>query len=67
MIKCHLSRLLGEKRMKISDVSRITGISRQALTDLYYERVKGIRFDTLELLCLGLNCQVEDILEVIDE
>lgn len=29
MVKCHLSRLLGERKLKISDVVRDTGINRE--------------------------------------
>ncbi|MEN1613711.1 helix-turn-helix transcriptional regulator [Pseudomonas aeruginosa] len=32
MVKCHLSRLLGERKLKISDVVRDTGINRGTLT-----------------------------------
>lgn len=35
MVKCHLSRLLGERKLKISDVVRDTGINRGTLTRLY--------------------------------
>ncbi|HHL33263.1 MAG TPA: XRE family transcriptional regulator, partial [Desulfobulbaceae bacterium] len=37
MIKCHFSKILGERRMKMSDVIRHTGISRGTITRLYYE------------------------------
>lgn len=37
MIKCHLSRLMGERKLKISDVARETGINRGTITRLYHE------------------------------
>ena len=63
MIKCHLSRLLGEKKLKISDVSRDTGINRGTLSRLYQETAQRIELDVLEKLCVYLNCPVSDILE----
>lgn len=63
-VKSRLPMLLGEKRARISDVCRETGISRTTLTALYYEKGKGIYFDVLVKLCTYFNCNVGDILEV---
>ncbi len=62
-IKIHLGRLLGERKMKMSELSRKTGISKNALSDLYYEKVKAIRFDTLEKICKALGCVVGELIE----
>lgn len=67
MIKCHLSRLMGEKKMSIQDVHKETGISRTTLTDIYHEKVKQMKFDTIEKLCTLFNCTVCDLLELIKE
>ena len=37
MIKCHLSRIMGEKKLKISDVAKDTGINRGTITRLYQD------------------------------
>ena len=66
-IKFHLSKLLGEKRIRAAEVSRKTGITKHALSALYNENVKGIRFDTLNRLCKLLNCQISDLLEYIPD
>lgn len=63
MVKCHLSRLLGEKRLKISDVARDTGINRGTLTRLFHETAERIELDVLGKLCSYLNCQISDLLE----
>ncbi|MSP12826.1 MAG: XRE family transcriptional regulator [Chloroflexi bacterium] len=62
-IKIHLSRLLGERRMTVAELSRHTGISKNALGQLYHETSQGIRFDTLDKICTVLNCSVAEILE----
>jgi putative transcriptional regulator len=62
-IKIHLGRLLGERKMKMSELSRKTGISKNALSDLYYEKVKAIRFDTIEKICKALECTVGELIE----
>ena len=56
MVKCHLSRLLGERKLKISDVVRDTGINRGTLTRLYHETAQRVELD-LETICQYLNCQ----------
>ena len=65
MIKSHFSKILGERRLKISDVARDTGINRGTLTRLYHETVERIDIAALEELCAYLNCQVGDLLEYI--
>ncbi|WP_398312885.1 helix-turn-helix domain-containing protein [Zoogloea sp.] len=63
MIKCHLSRLLGERKLKISDVTRDTGINRGTLTRLYHETAERVELDVLDALCVYLNCGLPDLLE----
>ncbi|MEY9970207.1 putative transcriptional regulator [Lysinibacillus sp. RC46] len=67
MIKVHLSRLLGEKRMKISELAKETGLHRNGLSRLYNEETDGIKFDTLEKVCKALNCEISDLIEIVDE
>ena len=63
MIRCHLSRMMGEEKLKISDLSRKTGIHRNMLSLLYFEKAKRVEFDVLEKLCRHFKCQVGEILE----
>lgn len=63
MIKNNLSRLMGEKRINITQLSKISTISRTTLTSLYFNRTGGIKFDTLDKICKSLNCDVSDMFE----
>lgn len=67
MIKCNLSRLLGERRLKISDVSRDTGINRGTITRLYHETAERIEFEVLDVLCGYLGCSLAELLEYVPE
>jgi len=49
--------------MRMAELSRQTGISKNALSELYYERVKAIRLETLEKICSVLGCTVGDLIE----
>lgn len=65
MIRCHLGRLLGERKLKISDVARDTGINRGTLTRLYQETAERVDLDAIDQLCHYLHVSVSDILEYI--
>lgn len=64
MVRCHLARLMGERKMKIIDVARETGLNRNTITLLYKETAQRIELDALDKLCKLFNCQVGDLLEV---
>ena len=67
MIRIHLGRLLGERKMKMSELSRMTGISNNALSELYHEKTRGIQFDSLDKICKALRCAPGDLLEYVPE
>jgi putative transcriptional regulator len=53
--------------MKMSDVSKETGISKNALSVLYHEKTDRIRFDTIDKICTALHCAVSDLLEYVPD
>jgi putative transcriptional regulator len=63
MIRCHFARLLGERKLKISDVARDTGINRGTLTRLYYETAERVELDVLDKLCDYFGVDLPDLLE----
>ncbi|EGR0517661.1 TPA: helix-turn-helix transcriptional regulator [Vibrio cholerae] len=63
MIRCHLARLMGERKMRISDVMRETGLSRTTVTLLYKETALKVDLAALDKLCDLFNCPLSDILE----
>lgn len=67
MIKCHLSRILGERKQKIAEVSRETGINRNTLHRLYNETATRVELDVIEILCRYLDIQVGELFEVEEE
>jgi putative transcriptional regulator len=63
MIRCHFARLLGERKLKISDVARDTGINRGTLTRLYYETSERIELEVIDQLCDYFGVALSDLLE----
>ena len=66
MIKCQLSKIMGEKRLKIADVARETGLNRGTITRMYNETATRIELDAIETLCRYLNVKIEDLYEFVD-
>ena len=66
MIRCHLSRLMGERKMKIVDVSRETGLHRNTVTLLYRETAARVDLDAIDKLCELFDCEVGELLERVE-
>lgn len=67
MIRCHLSRLMGEHKMKVVDVARETDLHRNTITLLYNETATRVDLETIERLCRLFNCSVSDLFEFIED
>lgn len=65
MIKCHLSRMMGEHKMKIADVARETGLHRSTITLLYNETATRVDLEAIDQLCKLFQCNVADLFEYI--
>jgi len=63
LIRCHLSRMMGERKLKIVDVARETGLHRNTITLLYNETATRIDIETIEALCNLFQCNVGDLFE----
>lgn len=57
---------MGEKRLKIADVARETGINRGTITRLYHETAERVELDVIELLCNYLDCELSDLFEIVE-
>lgn len=67
MIKCHLSKMMGEHKLRITDVARQTGLHRNTITLLYSEQAKRVDLDAMDRLCELFECQVGDLFERVSE
>lgn len=67
MIRIHLSRLMGERKEKLSDLIRSTGLARNTVAGLYRESTARIDLDTLSAICRHYGCAVGDLLEHVED
>jgi len=66
VIKCHLSKLMGERKLKISDVARDTGLHRNTITLLYQETATRVDLEAIDALCRYFDVRVGDVFEFVD-
>jgi putative transcriptional regulator len=67
VIKCHLSRLLGERKLKIADLVRETGINRGTATRLYFETAERVELEVIDKLCKYFQCTISDLFEFLPD
>ncbi len=66
-IRIHISTLLGQRKMTQKELSDLTGIRPNTISNMYYETVKRIEVQHIEALCKALKCSVGEIIEYIEE
>lgn len=67
VIRCHLSRLMGEKKLKVVDVARMTGLHRNTITLLYDETAARVDLETIEKLCDLFKIKVGELFEYVPD
>lgn len=58
-----LDIMLARRKMTARDLAQEIGISETNLSLLRSGKVKGVRFSTLEKLCVALDCGPGDLLD----
>jgi putative transcriptional regulator len=66
MIKCHLSRLMGERKVRVADVAQATGLHRNMLTLLYKEAAQRVELEAIDKLCRYFGVSVGQLFEFVD-
>lgn len=67
MIKIHLSKLLGERRITQAELASKTNIRPATINEMYHELVERINLEHLNSICKVLDIEVEDLLEYIPD
>lgn len=61
----NLDVMMAKRKMRLNELSELTGISIQNLSILKTNKARAMRFTTLNLICQALDCQPGDILEYV--
>jgi len=67
MIKIKLKEICLKLGKNISDIAKDTGINRNTVASFYYNRVDGVKFETVEKICNAYDLELEDLLEMKKE
>lgn len=63
MIRVRLSRLMGDKRINMTQLANATGIARTSIFALYHEKAARIDLVTLDRLCTFFQVEPGDLLQ----
>ncbi len=63
---CQLSTLMGSNRYSIQDVHIKTGLARNTISNLYYDKACRIDYETAERLCKLFGCTLDDLFVISD-
>ena len=64
-ISVNLDLILVKRKMSLTELSRLTGLTLANLSILKTNKARAVRFTTLEALCRALDCQPGDLLEFL--
>lgn len=62
MIKSNLAVLLAERKLRVADLVKETGINKSTLYKLYNDESVRIDFETIDKICLALDIEVGELL-----
>ena len=63
MVKCNLSRLLGERRWTQADLARRTGIRPNTICSYYNGFIRSMKLKHLKAICDALDCDLSELIE----
>ncbi len=67
MIKVNLDMMLLTRKMTLTELSDEVGITLANLSILKRGKARAIRFSTLAALCVALNCEPGDLLQIEED
>ena len=59
----NLDVMMARRKMSLNELSERVGITQSNLSILKTGKAKAIRLETLEMICIVLDCQPGDIIE----
>ena len=65
MINIRLDYVLLDRRMKLKDLAKVTGLAVNNLSILKTNKARAIRFSTLNAICKALECAPGDLIEYV--
>lgn len=67
MIKCNLSKILGEKRIKVAELAREIDVHKNTIHRLYNETATRIDIEVIDKICSHLEIEVGELFESVKD
>ena len=61
---------MAHKKINISDVVKLTGLSQPTVSKLYNsdpKEVKTVKLETIDIICKALDCTVAELIELVPD
>lgn len=65
MVKIHLSKLLGERKMTQAELAKATGIRPNTINEWYHEIIPRLNIEHIDKICEVLDCKIDELIEYI--
>ena len=65
MIRLKLRELLWEKDITAVKLHQETGIGKSKISEMVRGKRTNVTLDTIDRICVYLNCKIEDLVEII--
>lgn len=62
-----LDRMMADRKMSLNELAGKVDMTNVNLSNLKNDKMKGIRFETMNAICKALNCQPGDLFEYVEE
>lgn len=67
MIVLHVDVMLAKRKMSLTELSERVGITMANLSILKTGKARAVRLETLDRLCVALDCQPGDLMEFLPD
>ena len=67
MLRNNLSRIMGEKKINMMELHRLTGIAHKNIFNLYHGKTKMIKLETIDKICDALEVSVGELFEHVPD
>lgn len=65
-LRWKVRELAEQRKLKVSQLAELAQINKNTATSIWHGRARRIEARTLEQVCLALDCDLGDILELVE-
>ena len=66
MIRCNLWKLMGERKLNVTELARETKLPRSTIDGLYKDEAQRVDLHAVDKLCEYFGCEISDLFERVE-